>query len=247
MKRFMLLLAMVLAFCPNAYCGEGRVLNTASDPWPPFIDPQNPKGGLSIEIAKAAYATQGYKIKHKIKPWARAMDELKKGKIDIILNTWMTEERKAFLLYSDPYTANEIKFIKLIDNTFEFSGLASLTGKIIGTIRDYGYGSEFNNATNFRREPVSDININIRKLIAGRIDLTLEDEIVGRVAIAQNDPHLLEKIAFTNNSLSKKDMFVTSGLAHPNHKEIIDAFNKGLKVIKQNGTYAQIMKNYGIE
>lgn len=247
MKNLLLLSILVIGICSQAICAEFKVLQSASDPWPPFIDPQNPKEGLSLEIARAAYKTQGYKVEHAYKPWARAITLLKRGEIDIIVNTWMTEERKTFLMYSDTYTANEIKFIKLATDPFEFNGLESLKGKRIGTVRGYGYGDDFTNSKNFERQEVANLHINIKKLIAGRIDLTLEDEIVARVLIAQQDIHLLEKLAFTKNALSKKDMYVTSGLANPHHKEYIEAFNKGLKVIKSNGTYAKIMQQYGIE
>ena len=247
MKKLLLFSILILTFSTQAISGEFKVLKSASDPWPPFIDPQNPTEGLSLEIARAAYKTQGYKVEHAYQPWARAITLLKRGKIDIIVNTWMTEERKTFLIYSDTYTTNEIKFIKRSNDPFEFNGLDSLKGKRIGIIRGYGYGDAFSNATNFKREEVANLHININKLIAGRIDLTLEDEIVARVLIAQKDALLLEKIAFTRNSLSKKDMYVTSGLANPNHKEYIEAFNKGLRVIKGNGVYARIMQKYGIE
>jgi polar amino acid transport system substrate-binding protein len=247
MKKIFILSFLISAICSQVICGELKVLKSSSDPWPPFVDPQNPTEGLSLEVARAAYKTQGYKVDHAYKPWARAIALLKRGEIDIIVNTWMTEERKSFLMYSDTYTANNIKFIKLENDPFEFHGLESLTGKRIGVIRGYGYGDSFTNATNFKRQEVANLHININKLIAGRIDLTLEDEIVARVLIAQKDPLLLQKISFTKNSLSTKKMYVTSGLANPNHKKYIEAFNKGLRIIKSNGIYDTIMKKYGIE
>jgi polar amino acid transport system substrate-binding protein len=243
MKRVSLLI-LTLIFLIFA---EAKVLTSASDPWPPFIDPQSSSEGLSLEIVRAAFKTQGYTIKHSYIPWARAMKNLKEGKIDIIPNTWMTEERKQFLEYSNTYISNEIKFIKKAGDPFEFNGLSSLKGKKVGTVRGYGYGDEFSNSSDFKREDVSSIHQNIKKLILGRIDLTLEDEIVARVAIAQKDPQLLEAIAFTNNALSTNTMHITSGKANPNHKEYIDAFNKGLKIIKDNGEFSVILKKYGIE
>jgi len=247
MKRVIILSILILLFGFSTYGGEGKVLKTASDSWPPFIDPQNPKGGLSVEIATAAYATQGFSVEHKIEPWARAMQKLKNGDIDIIVNAWITEERKTFLYYSDPYVANEIKFIKLIDDSFEYNGLKSLKGKTVGTLRGYGYSSDFNNATYFKRVPVKKFRSNIAKLLLGRIDLTIEDEIVAKAAISQQDSDLFKKIAFSKHSLSKRYLFVTSGFKNPKHKEYIAAFNKGLKVIKANGTFDKIMKSYGIE
>lgn len=228
---------------------DDKTIVAAADPWPPFVDPAAPKEGLSLEIIRAAYATQGYTVEMNYVPWARAIDGVKKGKYDILPPTWITEERKTFLMYSEPYAVNNIKFIKNIDDPFEFEGIESLAGKKIGTVRGYGYGDDFLNATNFVREDVTDLMTNIKKLThsSRRIDLTLEDEIVARVTIGNENPNLLSKIAFTKNALSSNTLHVSSGLQNPRHKEIIDAFNKGLATIKENGTYAKIMENYGIK
>lgn len=125
--------------------------------------------------------------------------------------------------------------------------MESLNGKTVGTIRGYGYGDAFLTAPHFKREETSDLISNTRKLIAKRIDLTLEDEIVARVRLAQENPDLLNEISFTRNALSRNTLHITVGLKNPRHKEIVAAFNKGLAEIKKNGVYARIMESYGIQ
>lgn len=248
MKRAFLVLLMLLSSVVHCM-GEAKVIVAAADPWPPFIDPEHPKGGLSLEIVRASFATQGYEVKMEIVPWARAEDGVKSGSYDILPNTWLTEKRKSYLLYSEPYAANEVKFVKKAADPFEFNGMASLSGKTVGTVRGYGYGDEFLNATSFKREEAANIMANVKKLVHSdrRIDLTLEDEIVARATIKKEDPGLLSQVAFTKNALSKNSLYVTTGLANPRHKEIIDAFNKGLAAIKASGEYAAILKGYGVQ
>lgn len=77
--------------------------------------------------------------------------------------------------------------------------------------------------------------------------MALEDEIVARVLIAKENPALLTKVSFTENSLSSYSLHVTSGLKNPRHQEIIAAFNKGLAEIKASGEYAKILEKYGIK
>ncbi len=246
MRKSFLLTVLLLLLATICLAGE-KTITAAADPWPPFIDPSHPKEGLSLEIARAAFKTQGYEVKMEYVPWARAIKGVTSGKYDILPNTWITEERKKFLLYSDSYAANDIKFIKTKNDPFEYNGLKSLDGKTIGTVREYGYGSEFLNATNFKREDANNMLTNVKKLLKKRIDLTLSDEIVARMTIAKDNPENLNNLSFTKNALSSNTLHVTSGLKNPRHKEIIDSFNKGLKIIKSNGEYAAILANYGIK
>lgn len=239
-----------IAFANPCSAADEKTITAASNEWPPFVNNKDTENkGLSIEIIIAAYATQGYTVEMDIVPWARAMAHLKKGKIDIIPNTWMTEERKGFLKFSEPYAVNEIVFIKTEDDPFEFEGLESLTGKKIGTARGYGYGDLFMNATNFKREESKDLETNLKKLThpKKRVDLTLADKIVAQYLVTTTAPGLADKIAYTESALSSNPLYITSGLANPRYKEIIAAFNKGLAEIKANGTYAKILASYGIQ
>ncbi|MFC5696720.1 hypothetical protein ACFPU0_14260 [Pseudomonas sp. GCM10022186] len=117
----------------------------------------------------------------------------------------------------------------------------------MGIVKAYGYGDEFLSATNFDRPEVSQILQNIKKLVLGRIDLTLEDETVARWIIKHNDPNLMQQIEFTHNSLSSQQMHVTSSLKNPRHQAIIDTFNKGLATIKANGTFDDILRENGLK
>ncbi len=247
MMKNLILILIVFLLSVTICSAKSVTISSASDPWPPFVDPDHPKMGISLEIVSAAYETQGFEIKHKLTPWARAEEDVKNGKTDIIPNTWKTDKRLKYLMYSKPYAFNEVKFIKKKGDPFEYDGLKSLTGKKIGIMRGYGYGDDFSNATNFKREAVDDFTLSIKKLVAKRIDLTLEDEIVASSLILKKDPKLLEEIEFTNNFLSSQGLHVTCGLKNPRHEEFINAFDKGLEEIKSNGTLKKIFISYGLK
>jgi len=217
----------------------------AGDPWPPFLNPEQPSNGLVFEIADSAFKAQGYDLEMKFVPWARALNGVKEADYDVLIATWYTEERNEYLLYSEPYLENEIKFIQRLEGSYEYQGLSSLAGKNVGVVRGYGYGDEFSNATNFRRADANNLLQNVRKLVAGRIDLTLEDEIVARALLKASAPHLLGKIKFTKNAFSKKPLHVSSGRKNSRSKKLIGAFNRGIKDIKENGRFDEIMKKYG--
>nr|WP_321502344.1 transporter substrate-binding domain-containing protein [uncultured Dethiosulfovibrio sp.] len=245
MKKVFVLTLLLLVFVASSCWGADEVVTAVNDPWPPFTDPEKPSKGLAVEIAEAAMKTQGYRLEMSFMPWARAEEGVKKGTYDFLLCTWMTEERKSVLFYSEPYSENRLAFVKPKGSDFEFRGIDSLKGLSVGVIRDYSYGDDFMNATGFKREVASDFLTNAKKLVAGRIDLTIEDEVVASSSLMGTD--LADKIAFTENALSVESLYVTSGLVNPRHKELIEAFNRGLEEIKKDGTYDLILGHYGLK
>jgi polar amino acid transport system substrate-binding protein len=226
---------------------QAMTITAAGDPYPPYGDPKIPDGGLGMEIIRAAYKTQGHEVTMDYVPWARAETGVKNGTYDIVPFTWRTDARVKVLLFSTPFAVGNVRFIKRKGDPFEFHALEGLAGKRIGTVLGYGYGDAFMQSTAFTRENGKDLTTNIKKLLRNRIDLTLEDEIVARAALSAEDPRMLDQIEFVKTPLSVNPLYVTAGLQNPKAQEIIGAFNKGLEIIKANGTYDRIFKKYGVE
>lgn len=243
MKKLISVGLGLLLLIPSAMA---KTLTAAQDPWPPFVtaDPERP--GISVELVTAAMETQGYQVDFKNMPWARALDAVNKGNIDILPATWHTKDRTEFLHYSDAYMDNELTFIKRSGDDFQFSNLNDLEGKAVGVVRDYGYGDAFLSATNFEKPVANNLATNLKKLLASRIDLTLEDKIVAQ-SVMQKEGLDSNQFSFTDKSLSTNALHVTSGKANPDGRAIIDAYNQGLKAIKANGTFEKIVKKYGVD
>lgn len=238
-------LLTIFVMCLSCVNLQAETVTAAQDPWPPFVQ-KGKDPGISVELAKEAFKTQGYDLKMKIMPWTRAMNEVKNANIDLIIAAWKTDERKQFLRFSEPYSNNRIKFITLADDTFEFNGLDSLHGKSVGVARGYAYGEAFNSDSRFKRPAANDLISNLRKLSSKRIDMTLEDEIVAKAQMAANGLDS-SKFRFTENALSDNPVYAVSGIANSRSEKLITAFNKGLKAIKENGTFDKIMEKYGVK
>lgn len=244
MKKTLVLAGLLLLLSLPAMSAAITIV-AAADPWPPFADENNPEDGLSLEIIRAAYNTQNVDVKMKYVPWVRAEEGVKDGAYDILINVWHTEARATGLFFSTPYTSNSIKFIKLKSSSFEYHGINSLDRIHLGTVRGYGYGEELIKPTRFFREDANSFIANVRKLVSGRIDLTLEDEMVARFIINKEEPKLLEQIEFTKNPFSNNPLYIAAGLKNPKHREIIESFNKGYEIIKADGTLDKIFRKYG--
>lgn len=219
------------------------MLSAGADPWPPYIDENLPKGGVSVQIADAAFRTQGYTVKNRILPWARAIEETKQARVDLILDAWWSQERSETFVYSRPYINGPIKFIKQKGDDFQFVNLASLDGKSLVLVRDYAYGEELLNSKNYTQYFAHDFMQGMQMLVRNRVNLSLENELVARTRILQEAPDLLPKIEFAEKPLSDNYVYVVASYKHPKHQEMIGAFNRGLDIILKNGTYLKILED----
>ncbi len=212
--------------------------------WPPYVDPDNPTGGLCLELIRASFHTQGYQIIMIYLPWARGLRNVKEGVYDILPDVWYSDERSEYFLFSNPYLSNKVKFISNREDAFNYRGIDSLTGKTVGTIRDFAYSQEFTDSVHFKKDPANHLMGNILKLINNRVDLVIEDEIVAKTVIGSDRPELLDQLYFSDTSFLEKDLYIATGYNNPRHKEIIEKFNIGLDIIKSNGTYDKIIEKY---
>ncbi len=234
---------ITLFFGVSLFAADKTVIAVA-DPWPPYIDFKSPKGGFCMEIVKAAYKTQGYQVEIQNVPWVRAVKMVTAGEADIIPNKWFSAEETKSFLFSNDYASCEVKVVKKKGDKFEYNGIKSLTGKKIGVIRGSNYGDEFNNSKDLEKFELTSMVQNVKLIIAGRIDFTLEDEIGLIETLKREEPSYLNQIEFAKNSFSKNKLYVAAGLNNPKAKELIDVFNKGLSEIKNNGTYSRIRQRY---
>jgi polar amino acid transport system substrate-binding protein len=234
------IIIFLLIISSSAYADHFKV---AAYAWEPFIDSKRDDGGISIALVRNIMESQGHTIELVSMPWARSLVMLEKNKVDILPAVWFTQERTKTMLYSESYAANRLVFIKKKGDDYEFNGLSSLYDKVVAVIRDYAYEETFLKDKNIKFSIADSLNSNVKKVITGRADLTLDDEIAAKSII---DSKLLSKIEFTKNALSEIPLFITCDKKNKKCASIIESFNKGLASMKEDGSLAQLFSELGL-
>ncbi|WP_077649745.1 transporter substrate-binding domain-containing protein [Salinivibrio kushneri] len=240
-KRFFLVFALCI-FTLSAY-GKMKIITAVNDAWPPYVTRDNARPGFSVEVVTAALHTQGYDIEFLLFPWARGLHEVRNARIDLITTTWYTDARSEYLVYSDPYFATNIDIMMRKDTIFDYNGPKSLTGKRIASVRDYGYDQWFLDAEYFQRVETTSLMSSLQMLAADRIDIAIGNRFV---MLQELKPLNLDAddFHFSPTPMIKKHIHVTAAKANPNASKYIQAFNRGLEIIKQNGTFDDLKKKY---
>ncbi len=224
----------------NTAFAQGKRLLIAGDP--------EKEGGYLVEITRRAFEVAGYTPEFVFVPWARALIKSTEGEYDVLLAAYYTEERAEKLLYSKPIGKTEVFLLKLKNRNINYKTIADLKPYRIGHIRNSKVSPEFDEAEKnyLDIEYVHNTEQNIKKLLAGRIDLVVEkreriDQLLNTTF--RKDAHKLELVYpplntnYFHNCVSRKK---------PDHEQIIADFNKGLKMIRDDGTRKNILEKYGI-
>jgi polar amino acid transport system substrate-binding protein len=166
----------------------------------------NEPQGLNIESALAVFSELKCELRFAEMPFARALEELKQGRIDIIGSAYYTEDRQAFAVYSSiGFDSPNVLFLRRDDlASFNLQSLTDIQKKHIklGAQIGVSYSEEYATLIN---EPgfsgliqfSSDRKTLWRMLNLKRVDMVIADLTTGLAEIKQ---------------LGLKDSIVASGL-----------------------------------
>lgn len=140
--------------------------------------------GPVITIAEKIFDKYGLKLKIRQVPWARAIDELRAGKLDMILTIFATEEREKFATFTVPYGYLNTSAFVPKGRVFPLNSWNDLVGKKGLMIRGRSEGQKFDQFAKANLTLAEKKNIyTILKMIAhgGRGDYGIEKETTIRI------------------------------------------------------------------
>ncbi|MBD9413907.1 amino acid ABC transporter substrate-binding protein [Pseudomonas sp. PDM16] len=237
-------LALVIALLAQAAIAES--LRLAGDSWPPFTDRRLPGNGLAVELVSAALKRAGHTSEYVEVPWARVLRGLQQGDYDIVVAAWYSPERARYALFSDTYLINRIRFLRRVGAPIEYEGLGSLRRFSIAVVRGYSYDPAFDSAQDLTRVPVLEFAMGARMLAAGRVQLTLEDELVAQYHLSRGLREIRDAVEFVDAPLSENGLHILVRRSHPLHQQIVREFDENISAMKADGTYRQIFKRHGL-
>lgn len=221
-------------------------LRLAANVWPPFTDTRLLNKGLASDLVNTALARAGYATVQSEVPWARALRGLKLGHFDAVVGAWYSTERAAFGHFSQPYLINRIRFVQRRGGSVHFTQLADLYSYRIAVSRGYAYPPAFDGDAQLQKVEVADFSAAARMVHAQRLDLTLEDEYVARYLFNRELTNIQDDLEFLPQPLSESSLYLLVSRQHPQHRQIVEAFDQAIEAMRADGSYAQIFQRHGL-
>ncbi len=219
-----------------ATANSDQTMRLASLEWLPYVGPRLAHEGWSAFVADSAARQFGYRARIDYFPWTRAMQlGMKDPQYAGYFPAYYTEERARQCYFSAAIGSSTVGFAYLKSAPLQWQSLQDLTRYTIAVVAGYSNGPAFDawaRAGKLHVDASPNDMLNLRKLLARRVDVVVIDKLVLRYLLL-SEPSLLKKrdqIAFHERPLAELSLHICfqktpAGLA------LQQAFNAALQTM----------------
>lgn len=242
-----MILSMICFMCFTHAHAMGMELKTVyqKDNPPKYIIESGRVFGICVDIINALNSRlREHNMRivsiHDDVPFARVKMLLKLGEIDVFFGIIKNKEREKLYRYANPLYDVHFTFAKLKSNPFEFTGEASLQGKVVGALRGGNSAKIMSRIQGVNVSLVNSIPNAFELLMLKRIDMIYyhnlglewnikQSEYKNDLTLVKN-PHksMRQYVAFSKNVSS----------------DIVKQIEEVLSSMAEDGTLAKIMQKY---
>lgn len=207
-----------------------------------FMNDKKEYDGFDVDIAKELAKRLDVEANFVAQDFSGLIPGLQKGKFDILVSqVTITPDRQKVIDFTTPYITNQVKVIVKDTNT-SIQSVDDFKGKTIGVGLGTNDESYLRNdlmpeVGDFKINTYDDVITTLKDLDAGRIDATINNVYALKPIVEENG----YKIKAVGDPI-KSDQ---AGVAvDKDNTELVDALNKALSDMKDDGTYNKIFKKW---
>lgn len=239
LKLVSLLLSLVL---PNFLFGAEVMMSVGE--WAPYIGKKAPDNGMAAKIVSEAFKASGDKTLLRFTSWTKAKNNTAKSKTDGSFPWNLSSKRRAEFKVSDPFmTSKEVFFYLKSKGKINFEKLSDLKKYKVGAVQSYSHVDILKAAGINPKLSKKDL-AGMKKMLKGKTDVFPCESSVGWDLINKHFPDMKDKVAIMEKPLGTQEMGIIFGKSNPKSDKNIESFNKGLKTIKSNGIYQNILNEF---
>lgn len=249
MKKFIRVFILLL-FSVNLLVAKESIYLTNGE-WPPYLSEKLPHYGFASHIVSEAFKAVGVEVEYGFFPWKRSYEYAKNG-VDEVEQTWhgtivwvYTDERAKYFNYSDIAIKDSEVLFHLRDKPLKWKSIQDLKGVIIGGTLHTTYPT-FEKAEKdgiLKISRAGGYDILFKRLLQKRIDAVPQVRAVGSFFLDNSlSKDEREKIAYSPTVIQNREYHLILSKNIKENEKFLKLFNRGLKIIKDNGTYKKLLE-----
>ncbi|MDR3561288.1 MAG: transporter substrate-binding domain-containing protein [Negativicutes bacterium] len=217
----------------------------------PYTTEALPDKGFFTQIVTAVFQEMGLECEIRFYPWARCEEMVKSGEAWAAFPYGLSEKTlQTYQVSAKVYPSRHKYFYlknngRLSDQGQDFERISDFKDFTVGGANGYWYGSkdDLKKLGIDRVEWAYDADGLVRMLYNQRIDVFIEDELVGWEAIKRSYPNETGKFATLPNDAQQREYFLIVSKTYPQSADLLNRFNAALGRVKDRGTLAAIVKS----
>ncbi|MEM7045588.1 MAG: transporter substrate-binding domain-containing protein [Pseudomonadota bacterium] len=244
LKRSLVAIALCLLATSGAEAASFRI---ATGEYPPFTSSSMKHNGYVNHIIDRASEEVGIDLQFQFLPWARSLELAERGDYAASSYWFYTAERDKKFFHVGPVSKEPIVFFHRKDRHLSaWSSLDDLTGLKIGATNGYTYSKSFWEAANsgtLTVDVVADDETNIKKLIAGRIDLFVAGKLSAWHLINEQFASQRDQLTTLEKPLTVQTGYLVVSRQAPDAEAFASSLQRGLDLIREQGLIDQFTQD----
>lgn len=245
----------LLSFAHGESPAHNNRITLAAAELEPYIGEDLPNYGYVYELVKEALNRSGYSVNIKFYPMARARYLAEQGKVDAIIPLFNNQSQQDSFIFSSPFPGNNMGLLKrkklkidLLEQAIRAPSnyQEKLKQYTFGVVRGARAIQDFDPWDQLNKEEVRADIQNLDKLAHGRIDFAVIDKYVAADLMVLKRPNLIGTLEFNPLPQANKNFYAAFSRNAHNHQQKLEAFNKGLQAIVQDGSLDRILSKHGL-
>lgn len=246
--------------CSLLLCGwlaaplAADTISVRADDWFPVNGkPGSSEEGVYIDLLRAILEPAGHRIDYQLLSWEDAVENVRAGRNDCVVGA-ARGDAPDLLFAARPWMSFDNLFYAREGRGLRVQGLDDLAGLKLGVIEGYSYGEALDAylqthrddpervvVVEYGRNPLA---LQISRLIAGRIDLTVEASVVMQSHLAK--ARLQGRVVAVGAMNDLQHIFVACSPARPQLKAIMQRINTGFEALQAEGRLEAFYGKYGL-
>ncbi|MCP4431434.1 MAG: transporter substrate-binding domain-containing protein [Gammaproteobacteria bacterium] len=237
-----LIICVTFTFIERGHAKDPLLIIT--DPYEPFVfAPDAELKGLDYEVTEAVFQQLKIPVEIQFFPWKRCLVMMQNQKADALIDLVSTNERRAYLFFPDePLSDSSLILFYHKGHRPQIDTFDDLKSYQLGGQRGSEYPQELADVL-VKREDTTTLEQNFLKLVKDRVDIMVENRIVGRYIA--NKMGLLDQIEVLELPKPFPTRYYLGFAKKDGHDHLAEQFSQALVQFKQTQAYHDILVKYG--
>ena len=234
----------LVIFCSFPVLAESKKIVISATNWAPYTGENLNNGGFLTEICKEAFERVGYKTEFVFVPWKRAVKMTKIGVYHALLGASYSKKREKYFSYPKYHWKADVHFFVRKGDSIKYKKIEDLCHLRLGVFSGSFYIKRFESYKCFKIETVPTTQQNIKKLVLGRLDIIIDSKESVLFYLNKELRNFIKHVEPLYPPLETDKLYIVISKKIKKFKKVRDDFDKGIMLLKNDGSYNRVLKKH---